>query len=412
MSIILISTVVFLVIILILTVAIIFSEKFLVDKGNVKIKINEGSDKDFEVESGQTLLNTLSNQGILLPSACGGGGTCGVCRCQVKEGGGDLLPTEESHITRAEAKDNWRLACQVKVKKDMELEIPEEYFNIKKWECEVISNKNVSTYIKEFVLRLPPGEHMHFKAGGYIQIDLPKYDIKFSDMDIEDEYKDEWNQYKMFDLTVKNNEESVRAYSMANYPAEGDIVMLNVRICPPPWDRAKNQYMNVPPGISSSYVFSRKPGDKVTVSGAYGEFFINEDSESEMCYIGGGAGMAPMRSHIMHLFKTMKTKRKVTFWYGARSVKELFYLDDFKALEEEFENFTFNIALSDATPEDKWEGMTGFIHAALRDNYLLEHEAPEDIEYYLCGPPMMIDAVNKMLFDLGVEKEMIRYDEF
>ncbi|MBN1968609.1 MAG: NADH:ubiquinone reductase (Na(+)-transporting) subunit F [Candidatus Delongbacteria bacterium] len=411
MSIILISTIVFLILVLILTVAIIFSEKFLVEKGNVKVEINGGSEKDFETESGSTLLNTLSNRGILLPSACGGGGTCGVCRCQVLDGGGDLLPTEESHINRKEAKEHWRLACQVKVKKDMKLHIPEEYFNIKKWECEVISNDSVSTYIKEFKLQLPPGEHMDFKAGGYIQIDLPKYNIKYSDMDIPSQFRDEWEKYGMFNLTVKNTEESVRAYSMANYPAEGDIVMLNVRVCPPPWDKAKNQFMNVPPGISSSYIFNCKPGDKVVVSGAYGEFFINE-SDSEMCYIGGGAGMAPMRSHIMHLFKTLKTKRKVSFWYGARSKKELFYLDDFEAIAREFPNFSFNIALSEAQPEDNWTGMTGFIHAALRDNYLLKHDSPEDIEYYLCGPPMMISAVNKMLYDLGVEKEMIRYDEF
>lgn len=406
-----IVVVVFLLVIMFLTIAIIVSESFLVNKGDVNININDLDDKSITTQAGGTLLNTLSSNGILLPSACGGGGTCGVCKCQILEGGGDLLPTEETHITRAEAKENWRLSCQVKVKQDMKLHIPDEIFNIKRWECEVVSNDNVSTYIKEFKLRLPKGEHMDFKSGGYVQIEIPKYDISYKDMEVPEKFRDDWDNFKMFDLTVKNSEETVRAYSMANYPAEGDIVMLNVRIATPPWDRSKNQFMDVPAGISSSYIFSKKPGDKVMVSGAYGEFFINE-SDSEMCYIGGGAGMAPMRSHIMHLFKTMKTDRKVTFWYGARSKREIFYEEDFREIEREFPNFKFYIALSEPLPEDNWDGPVGFIHQVAEDHYLGKHDAPEDIEYYLCGPPPMIAAVNKMLYDLGVEKEMIRYDEF
>jgi len=399
-------------IIIVLTVTIVISEKFLVKHGKVKLIINNDTENAKEVETGGTLLNTLVENDILIPSACGGGGTCGYCTCQVESGGGDLLPTEEGFISRKKAKDNWRLACQVKVREDMEIRVPDEVFATKKWECEVVSNKNVATFIKEFVVKLPEGETLDFKSGGYVQIEVPHYHLDFDkDFDIEDEYKEDWHRIKALDLENRNTENITRAYSMANHPSEGNIVMLNVRIATPPWDHKKNILQKVPSGISSSYIFSKKPGDKVMVSGPYGEFFINE-SDSEMMYIGGGAGMAPMRSHIMHLFHTMKTDRKVTFWYGARSKREIFYEEDFRSIEKEFPNFSFHIALSDALPQDKWEGMTGFIHQAILDHYLKDHVEPEDIEYYLCGPGEMMKAIDKMLYDLGVEKEMIRYDEF
>ncbi|MBT3755336.1 MAG: NADH:ubiquinone reductase (Na(+)-transporting) subunit F [Candidatus Cloacimonetes bacterium] len=399
-------------IIIALTITIVISEKFLVKHGNVKLVINDDKENALNVETGGTLLSTLTENEILIPSACGGGGTCGYCTCQVTSGGGDLLPTEEGFINRKKAKDHWRLACQVKVREDMEIKVPDEVFSTKKWECEVVSNDNVATFIKEFIVKLPDGEELDFKPGGYIQIEIPKYHLNSGkDYDVEDIYRDDWDKIKAFDLITKNSEKVIRAYSMANYPAEGDIVMLNVRIATPPWDRKKDRFKKVPSGISSSFIFSKKAGDKVTVSGPYGEFFINE-SESEMMYIGGGAGMAPMRSHIMHLFHTLKTKRKVTFWYGARSCREIFYEEDFRAIEKEFPNFTFNIALSEALPGDKWGGMTGFIHQAVFDHYLKDHEEPEEIEYYLCGPGVMMTAIDKMLTNLGVEKEMIRYDEF
>ena len=399
-------------IIIVLTVTIVISEKFLVKHGNVKLVINEDKDNSKVVETGGTLLNTLIENDILIPSACGGGGTCGYCTCQVTSGGGDLLPTEETFINRKKAKDNWRLSCQVKVREDMEIKVPNEVFSTKKWECEVVSNDNVATFIKEFVVKLPEGETLDFKPGGYVQIEVPHYHINFQDdIDVPKEYREDWHRIKALDLEHRNTENITRAYSMANYPGEGNIVMLNVRIATPPWDHKKNILQKVPSGISSSYIFSKKPGDKVMISGPYGEFFINE-SDSEMMYIGGGAGMAPMRSHILHLFYTLKTKRKVTFWYGARSKREIFYEEDFKRIEKEFPNFSFHIALSDALPQDKWEGMTGFIHEAILEHYLNDHVEPEDIEYYLCGPPLMMTAINKMLYDLGVEKEMIRYDEF
>ncbi len=406
------TLIVFSVVAVLLTSLIVGAEYKLVNKGEVNIIINDDESKPLSVEAGSTLLSTLSNEGILLPSACGGGGTCGVCRCKVLEGGGDLLPTEEAHISRRQAKEGQRLACQLKVKENMKIEIPEEIFSIKKWECEVVSNKSVATFIKEFVVKLPEGENLDFKSGGYIQIDVPKYEIDFAkDIDIPDEYREDWDKFGIFNLKAKNTEECVRAYSMANHPAEGNIVMLNIRIATPPWDRNKNAFMNVPPGICSSYIFSRKPGDKVNISGPYGEFFIN-DSDAEMIYIGGGAGMAPMRSHIFHLFHTLKTKRKVSFWYGARSMREVFYEDHFRAIEKKFKNFKFHIGLSEPLPEDNWKGYTGFIHQILFDEYLKDHPAPEDIEYYLCGPPVMTDAVEAMLDDLGVEPENIRYDKF
>ena len=399
-------------IIIVLTVTIVISEKFLVKHGNVKLIINEDEENAKVVETGGTLLNTLIENDILIPSACGGGGTCGYCTCQVTSGGGDLLPTEEGFINRKKAKDNWRLACQVKVRDDMEIKVPDEVFSTKKWECEVVSNNNVATFIKEFVVKLPEGETLDFKPGGYVQIEVPHYHINFKDdIKIEKEYREDWERIKALDLEHRNTENITRAYSMANHPEEGDIVMLNVRIATPPWDHKKNILQKVPSGISSSYIFSKKPGDKVMISGPYGEFFIN-DSDSEMMYIGGGAGMAPMRSHILHLFYTLKTKRKVTFWYGARSKREIFYEEDFRAIEKEFPNFTFNIALSEALPEDKWEGMSGFISQAILEHYLKDHIEPEDIEYYLCGPPLMMTAINKVLYELGVEKENIRYDEF
>lgn len=409
-TIILISVVVFLLVILALVSILLYAKKKLMPSGEVTIDINEGDTK-LVVEPGQTLLSALGSNKIFLPSACGGGGTCAMCRCQVDSGAGSILPTETGYFTRKEQANNWRLACQVKVKEDMTMSIPQEVMGIKKWECEVVSNDGQATFIKEFVVKLPEGEILDFKSGGYIQIDVPKIDVDFKDMIIEDEYRGEWEKFGMFDLTMKNPEPTYRAYSMANHPAEGNIVMLNIRIATPPWDRVAGGFQKVNPGICSSFIFSRKPGDKVTVSGPYGEFFIKE-TEREMMFIGGGAGMAPMRSHIFHLFHTLKTGRKATFWYGARSKKEIFYEDHFRAIEKEFPNFKFTIALSEPLPEDNWEGATGFIHQVIHDEYLNKHEEPEDIEYYLCGPPMMNDAVTKMLYDLGVPDEMVDFDDF
>jgi Na+-transporting NADH:ubiquinone oxidoreductase subunit F len=334
-----------------------------------------------------------------------------MCKCQVEEGGGSILPTEVDFFTRKEQQNNWRLGCQVKIREDMKIRVPEEVMGIQKWECEVVSNHNVATFIKEFVVKLPEGESLDFRPGGYIQIDVPKYEANFKDFEIEKEYRDEWDKFGLWDLGIKNTEETFRAYSMANHPAEGNIIMLNIRIATPPWDRQKNQWADVPPGVCSSYIFSRKPGDKVTISGPYGEFFI-QDTDNEMLYIGGGAGMAPLRSHLFHLFQTLKTGRKVTYWYGARSVREIFYEEHFREIEKQFPNFKFTIALSDPQPEDNWDGPVGFIHQVIYDNYLKDHEAPEDIEYYMCGPGPMTNAVNKMLYDLGVEKENIFFDDF
>jgi len=391
--------------ILFLVIVLMIAEKKLVQQGKVRILINDDESKSPEVDPGGTLLTTLSNQKIFLPSACGGGGTCGMCKCQVLDGGGDVLPTEKSLLTRKEIKENWRVSCQIKVKEDMKIHIPEEIFSIQKFECEVISNSNVATFIKELKLHLPPGRHMDFQAGGYIQIYIPPYDLRYKEFAIEKEYHGDWDKYNLWDLKSTNDEEIFRAYSMANYPAEGDIVMLNVRIATPPPGK------NVPAGIASSYIFNLKPGDKVTVSGPYGEFFIKE-SKREMIYIGGGAGMAPMRSHLFHLFKTSNTNRKVSFFYGARSMREMFYDDEFRVIKEKYPNFSYTVALSEPMPEDNWTGPTGFIHQVVQDTYLSKHEDPGEIEYYLCGPPMMIDAVNKMLYNMGVEPEMIAYDVF
>ncbi|MDO9341212.1 MAG: NADH:ubiquinone reductase (Na(+)-transporting) subunit F [Bacteroidales bacterium] len=402
------SIIVFLLVILLLVGILLFARDKLAPKGLVNLLIN---DRDIVVSPGSNLLSTLSGNGIFLPSACGGGGTCGMCKCQITEGGGSILPTETGFFTRKEQHNHWRLGCQVKIREDLTIKVPEAVMGIKKWECEVVSNKNVATFIKEFVVKLPDGESFNFEPGGYIQIDVPKYETSFKDFLIEDQFRSDWDQYKMWDLKIKNNEETFRAYSMANYPAEKDLIKLNIRIATPPWDNVKKQFMNVPPGLCSTYVFSRKPGDKVVISGPYGEFHIKNTS-SEMLYIGGGAGMAPLRSHIFHLFNTLKTGRKVSYWYGARSLREVFYEDEFRAIEKKFPNFTFNLALSEPLPEDNWTGYTGFIHKVLLDNYLCKHEEPEDIEYYFCGPPQMNSAVLKMLDSLGVPKENIAFDDF
>jgi len=408
-QIILLSIIVFLGITLLLVGMLLYAKSKLIASGTVKIKIND--EKELEVSPGSTLLSTLSQEKLFLPSACGGGGTCGLCRCQVIQGGGSILPTELDFFTRKQAHENWRLGCQVKVREDMEIHVPEEVLGIKKWECEVISNHNVATYIKEFVVKLPQGELLNFKSGGYVQIDVPPFEMNFKDIDVESQFRDEWNKYNMWNLKLKNTTETFRAYSMANHPAEGNVIILNIRIATPPWDKSAGGFKNVPPGICSSYIFSRKPGDKVFISGPYGEFFI-KDTNSEMVYIGGGAGMAPLRSHIFHLFHTLKTKRKVSYWYGARSKQEIFYEEEFRKIEKKFPNFKFNIALSEPLAGDHWDGYSGFIHQVLYDEYLSKHETPEDVEYYLCGPPMMNDAVQKMLYNLGVPDEMVDFDDF
>lgn len=406
---ILLSIVVFLGITLLLIAMLLFAKSKLTAGGNVKIDVN--GEKELIVSPGSTLLSTLSQEKLFLPSACGGGGTCGLCRCQVLEGGGSILPTETGFFNRRQIHENWRLGCQVKVKEDLKIQVPEEVLGIKKWECEVVSNKNVATYIKEFIVRLPPGEELDFKSGGYIQIDVPQYDMTFRDIEVEPQFRDEWDKNRLWDLKMKNTTETFRAYSMANHPAEGNIIMLNIRIATPPWDRSAGMFKNVPPGICSSYIFSRKPGDKVSISGPYGEFFI-KNTDREMVYIGGGAGMAPLRSHIFHLFQTIKTSRRVSYWYGARSRREIFYEEHFREIEKKFPNFKFNIALSEPVPSDNWTGYTGFIHQVLYEEYLSKHETPEDVEFYLCGPPMMNEAVQKMLYDLGVPDEMVDFDDF
>ncbi len=412
MTIVLLAVGVFLLITLLLVGMLLYARKKLVPSGNVKVSIN-GGEKELEVPTGGSLLSTLGDQGVFLPSACGGGGTCGTCRCQVLSGGGGILPTETGFFSRREQQDNWRLACQVRVRDSLELQVPEHVLGIRKWECEVISNRNVATFIKEFVVQLPHGEHLKFRSGGYIQIDVPAITVDFSkDIEVDPQFRDEWDKFHMWDLRMVNTVPTYRAYSMANHPAEDSIIMLNVRIATPPFDRVNGGFMKVNPGLCSSYIFSRKPGDKVNIAGPYGEFFLVEGTHNEMMFIGGGAGMAPMRSHIFHLFRSLKTDRKVTFWYGARSRREIFYEDEFEAIAREFPNFRFTIALSDAQPEDNWTGAKGFIHQVIFDEYLSKHEAPEDIEYYLCGPPPMTAAVNKMLYNLGVEQDMIHYDNF
>ncbi|NQU40928.1 MAG: NADH:ubiquinone reductase (Na(+)-transporting) subunit F [Lentisphaerae bacterium] len=372
--------------------------------GEVAINVNDGK-KIVKTEPGQSLLAALVGADIFVPSACGGGGTCGLCRCEVKKGGGDILATELGFIKKPERREGVRLACQVKLREDVEIVVPEEVLEVKKWECTVTANHNVATFIKEFDVELPPGENLDFKAGGYIQIDIPQYKLDYSSFDVENEYREDWEKFKVFDYTAQNDEECFRAYSMANHPAEGNRVMLNVRIATPP------RGMDVPPGIASSFIFNCKPGDKVMVSGPYGEFFM-KDTDREIVFVGGGAGMAPMRSHIFDLFHTRRTTRKVSFWYGARSKREMFYEDEFQAIADEFDNFTFNVALSEPLPEDNWTGYVGFIHKVLLDNYLDQHPDPSEIEYYLCGPPMMLSAVQTMLYNLGVESEMIAFDDF
>lgn len=399
--------------ILLLVAVLLFAKSKLVKSGKVKIDINNGT-KELEVNTGSNLLNTLAEHKLFLPSACGGKGSCGQCKCQVVEGGGTILPTETGFFTRKQILNNWRLGCQVKVKNDMKIVVPDSVLSIKKWECEVISNNNVATFIKEFCVKIPDGETLNYRSGGYIQVDVPAMTVDYKDFDIDPEYRADWEKMKMFDLKMVNPTPTLRAYSMATYPAEGNIIKLNVRIATPPFDRAKGGFMDVNPGICSSYIYSLKPGDKVMISGPYGEFFIPEDApeDQEFIFIGGGAGMAPMRSHIMQLFKTEKTKRKVSFWYGARSLKEAFYLEDYAALEAEFPNFKFNLALDNPLPEDNWTGYKGFIHQVLYDNYLKNHENPEDALYLMCGPPMMVKSVENMLDSLGVPPESILFDNF
>lgn len=391
-------------IVLALVAVILFARKNLVASGPVKISIND--QKEFTVPAGGKLLGALADQGIFVSSACGGGGTCAQCKVKVFDGGGEILATEKGHINKKDAREGVRLSCQVAVKQDMKIEVPEEVFETKKWECTVRSNNNVATFIKELVLELPVGEEVAFKAGGYIQIECPPHVVNYKDFEIAERFREDWDKYNVWQYVSKVDEQVVRAYSMANYPGEKGIIMLNVRVASPP-----PRQPDLPPGKMSSYIFGLKPGDKVTISGPYGEFFI-KDTDSEMVYIGGGAGMAPLRSHIFELFKNLKTGRKVTYWYGGRSLRELFYVDHFRKIEEEFPNFKFNIALSEPLPEDNWTGYTGFIHNVLHDHYLQDHPAPEDIEYYICGPPMMNAAVFKMLDDLGVEPENIAYDDF
>jgi len=406
------SIVVFLMFNLLLVYIILLAKEKLMPTGLVKITIN--GEEDIETEAGSSLLTTLSNKKIFLPSACGGGGTCAMCRCQVLSGGGTILSTETPYFTRKEQQENWRLGCQVKVKQDMEIKIPEEIFGIKKWECEVVSNDNVATYIKELVVKLPEGEFLKFQSGCYIQIDVPDCEIDFkSDLyKIDDRFQDDYDKFKIWDLRMKNPEPIFRAYSMANHPAEGNIIMLNIRLATPPFDRQAGKFMDLNPGICSSFLFSRKPGDKITIAGPFGDFHI-KPTKKEMIYIGGGAGMAPLRSHLFHLFHTKKEMdRKVSFWYGGRSSREIFYTDHFRAIEKEFSNFQYNIALSEPLAEDNWTGYTGFIHNVLFENYLKNHPEPEDLEYYICGPPMMNAAVFKMLDELGVPPENIAFDDF
>ena len=424
------SIIVFLLVILTLVGLLLFVKTKLSPSGKITIRIN--GEKEIVVDGGNTLLTTLGNEGIFLPSACGGGGTCVQCTCQVSSGGGSILPTEEPHFSRKEIANDYRLSCQVKVREDMEIDIPEEVFGVKKWEATVVSNYNVATFIKEFIVEVP--EDMPYEAGGYIQIEIPNCEVPFAEMDItahpEDhpgepnKFDKDWAEgnFAMRNLVMKNDEDVVRAYSMASYPAEGRKIMLNVRVAAPPWDRDKNAWADINPGVASSYIFGRKPGDKVTISGPYGEFFIN-NSEAEMLYIGGGAGMAPMRSHLYELFKTLKTGRKVSYWYGGRSKAELFYIEHFRSLEREFSNFKFYLVLSDAQEGDNWkpmqdmndtegDGFVGFVHQVVIDQYLTKHEAPEDIELYFCGPPMMNQAVLKMADDWGIPDENVRFDDF
>lgn len=388
-----------------LGVIILLSRGFLVPSGDLTIQVN--GERDLTVPAGDKLLNVLTSAGLFLPSACGGGGTCGQCRCRLLSGGGELLPTEKSHVNKRDAGAGYRLACQVTVNEDLAIEVPEAVFGVNRWETTVRSNDNVATFIKEFVLELPPGEQMNFRAGGYVQIECPPYRMSYSDIEVPDAYREEWERYQLFDLESVVEKEDVRAYSMANYPEEDDIVMLNVRIATPP----PQAPTGTPPGVMSSWIFGRKPGDKVWVSGPYGEFFARE-TDAEMIFVGGGAGMAPMRSHIFDQLKRLKSERKISFWYGARSLREAFYIEAFEALAKTHENFSWHLALSEPLPEDDWTGLTGFVHDVLYDNYLAAHPTPEDCEYYLCGPPVMNSAVIAMLDGEGVPSDNILLDDF
>ncbi|RAP38168.1 NADH:ubiquinone reductase (Na(+)-transporting) subunit F [Candidatus Marinamargulisbacteria bacterium SCGC AAA071-K20] len=418
-----VSVSVFVSLILILVFILYIVEKKVIAAGDCSLTINDDESKKTTVSSGTSLLSALSDTGIFLPSACGGGGTCAMCKVQVLEGGGEALPTETPHLTINERKTNVRLGCQVKVKSDMKVKVPDEIFSIKKYECEVVSNYNVASFIKEFVVKLPEGENLNFEAGGYVQLDVPTTEVDFKTMDIAphpddpagpEKFKAEWDRFKLWNLKMVNEDPLFRAYSMANHPAEGNIVILNIRIATPPWDRSTNGWKDVNPGICSSYIFGLKPGDKITLSGPYGEFFI-KDTGSEMIYVGGGAGMAPMRSHLFHLFNTLKTGRKVTFWYGGRSKRELFYVDQFRDIEKKFPNFKFNVVLSEPQPEDNWsekDGYTGFVHNAVIEHQLEKHDSPEDIEFYFCGPPMMNKCVIEMCDNWGIPPENIAFDDF
>lgn len=418
-------------VILTLSFMLIFANKRLVPQGDVSIIVNGESENPLRVKPGSSLLTVLSDKSVFLPSACGGGGTCAMCECHIDSGGGDVLPTELNHLTRKEVGENKRLACQVKVREDMEIRVPAEVFGIKKWECEVVSNYNVASFIKEFIVKLPKGETLDFESGGYIQIDVPEITVDFKDFDITahpdhhddpDKFQSEWDNFKLWDLKMVNEDPEFKAYSMANHPAEGNIVKLNIRIATPPFDRDKGGWMDVNPGVCTSYTFGLKPGDKITISGPYGEFFI-KDTKKEMVYIGGGAGMAPLRSHLFHLFDTLKTKdRKVSYWYGGRTRRELFYVEEFRKIEKKFPNFKFYVALDNPLSEDKWEekencedegdGFKGYIMNVCLQQYLKSHPEPEEVEYYFCGPPAMNASVLKTLDDLGVPEENIAFDDF
>ena len=399
------GVVLFTVVVMALVGVILFARSRLVSSGDVQIEINGDPEKSITVPSGGKLLNTLADAGIYLSSACGGGGTCAQCKCQVVEGGGSMLPTEEGHFTRGQKRENWRLSCQVAVKQDMAIEVAPEFFGVKQWETTVVSNDNVATFIKELVLKIPEGERVDFRAGGYVQLEVPPHEVHYKDFDIGEEYRGDWEQFGLFDLSSKVNDTTIRAYSMANYPEEKGVIKFNIRIATPP------PGSNFPPGKMSSYVFNLKPGDKVKVFGPFGEFFAKE-TDNEMVFIGGGAGMAPMRSHIFDQLRRLSSHRKISFWYGARSLREMFYQEDYDMLQTENDNFQWHVALSDPQPEDNWSGKTGFIHNVVLEHYLKDHPAPEDCEYYMCGPPRMNAAVIKMLKDLGVEDENILLDEF
>lgn len=397
---------IFTIIVMILVAVILVARSWLIPPGEVTLNINDDPDKSLSVNPGDKLLGVLGNHDIFIPSACGGGGTCAQCRVKIKSGGGDILPTETAHINKREAKEGYRLSCQVNVKQDMSLDLPAEIFSISKWECQVISNKSCATFIKELVLALPEGADLDFRAGGYIQIDAPPHVVEYKTMEIDEEFRGDWDKYNLWQYRSEVDETIMRAYSMANYPEEKGIIMLNVRVCPPP-----PAVPDAPPGQMSSFIFNLKPGDKVMVSGPYGEFFAKE-TDAEMVFVGGGAGMAPMRSHIFDQLKRLESKRKISFWYGARSLREAFYVEEFDELAEKFDNFSWTLVLSDPLPEDNWSGATGFVHQYLYDNYLVDHPAPEDCEYYMCGPPMMNKAAGEMIYNLGVEHENIMFDDF